>query len=103
MPYIYPNANTKVEDLDGPFSDGGGGSSVKAGLIDGASFSGTPKKATVTFVTAMASTNYSISISSTDGRSFTYESKSTTGFVINANADTAIAGAVSWMATPIGE
>ena len=70
---------------------------VKAGVVSGASFAGSPKKAAISF-TAFPSTSYAITITGADPRTWTYESKATTGFTINANANAAFTGEVSWTA-----
>jgi hypothetical protein len=75
---------------------------VKAGVVASGSFSGNPKKATVSFTTAFGSTNYAISIVGIDARTWTYESKAVGGFVINANANAALSGEVSWTAILTG-
>jgi hypothetical protein len=77
--------------------------SIKAGIIDPSDFSGTPKKCSVAFTTPFATTDYVISIAGVDSRDFSYESKLTTGFTINTNANTALAAEVSWNATVVGE
>ena len=76
---------------------------TKAGTVAGASFAGNPKKFTVTFTTAYPNTNYSIQITGGVNRTFSYESKSTTGFVINSNANTAFAENVDWLTIATGE
>lgn len=76
---------------------------MRAGVVTGGTFAGNPKKATVTFTTPLASTAYAITISGIDARTFTYESKTTGGFVINSNANTALANEVSWQAIASGE
>jgi len=75
----------------------------RAGVVTAGTFAGSPKKATVTFGTAMPSATYSISFSGGDGRTFTYETRTTAGFVINANANQALTADVSWEATITGE
>ena len=82
---------------------GGGSTTKKAGIVSAGSFSGSPKKYAVTFSTAYANTNYIIDIKGADARFWSYESKATTGFVINSNAATALTGEVSWFTTPTGE
>jgi len=84
-------------------SFGGGVINVKAGLVAAASFTGSPRVATVTFTSAFASTNYAIIITGSDARSWTYQSRATTGFVINANSAAALSGDVSWHAIIAGE
>lgn len=70
----------------------------KAGTILAATFSGNPKKATVTFTTAFLDANYSVSIIGTNSRSWSVESVTAGGFVINANANAALTGNVYWVA-----
>lgn len=79
------------------------GLKTKAGLLANTDFSGSPRKATVTFSAAFASVNYTILVLGIDSRSWTYESKTTAGFVINSNAATALTGEVSWQAIASGE
>ena len=81
----------------------GSGLKIKAGLVTSGSFAGNPKKATVTFSTAFASTAYAITITGIDNRNWTYESKAAGSFVINANAFAALTGEVSWSAIQTGE
>ena len=82
---------------------GNGNTLIKSNTVASGSFAGNPKKYTVVFSTAMASTAYTIGIQGTDNRSFTWESKATTGFVINTNANTALAGNVDWQIMAVGE
>ena len=76
---------------------------TKAGRVAAITFTGNPKKATVTFATAFASANYTVTITGLDSRSWTYESKAAGSFVINANANAALTGEVSWQAQLDGE
>lgn len=72
----------------------------KAGEVDGASFTGNPKKLAIVFGTAFAGgTTYSISIlgTGTNNRNWTAESISETGFTINANSNPALSGPVQWI------
>lgn len=75
----------------------------RAGVIAAVTFAGTPKKATVTFTTPMPSATYAVKLASGDGRTLTYESRTTAGFVINLNANTAPTNDVSWEAIIAGE
>jgi hypothetical protein len=75
----------------------------RAGVVAAGTFSGNPKKATVTFTTAMPSATYAVKITSGDSRTCTYESRTTAGFVINLNANTAPSNDVSWEAVITGE
>ncbi len=70
----------------------------KAGTVTSGSFSGNPKKSTITFSTAFADANYSVSVIGIDSRSWTIESESSSGFTINANANSALTGNVYWVA-----
>jgi len=64
---------------------------LKAGVVIPGSFSGNPKKATITFTTAYASTAYAITLAVvTDGtKQFipSIESKTVNGFVVNLGAN----------------
>jgi hypothetical protein len=64
---------------------------LKAGVATPGDFSGNPKKATITFTTAYASTAYAITLAVvTDGtKQFgpSIESKTVSGFVINLGAN----------------
>jgi len=75
---------------------------VKAGVLASTDFTGNPKKATVTFASAFSSTSYSITVTGVDARTWAYESKTTGGFVINANANAALTSEVSWKAALSG-
>ena len=75
----------------------------KNGSVTGTTFSGNPKKATVTFTTPFADNNYAVTITGEVSRSWSIESKTSAGFTINANANAAFVGNVFWMAAQIGE
>jgi hypothetical protein len=71
----------------------------KSGRMPAVAFSGSPRTATVVFDSPFADNNYEVFLgSSSDVRSLTYESKTTTGFVINTNASRALLGEISWSA-----
>ena len=76
---------------------------AKAGVVLGSSFSGSPRKYAVVFATPFTNTAYTIALSGTDGRTYTYENKLASGFTINANADAVISGEVSWLSLSTGE
>jgi hypothetical protein len=76
---------------------------AKAGSVSAGTFAGNPKTATVTFSTAFADANYSVSIVGQDGRSWKYQSKAAGSFVINSQANSALTGAVDWIAVHHGE
>lgn len=82
----------------------GGARIIKSGTVAGSSFAGNPKTVAVTFGTAFPNTNYQIVILSDTNRTWTWSSKATTGFTINANANAAFAsGNVDWFAISTGE
>jgi len=98
------SANGFMSSTDKTKLDGISGTRIfKAGGIAGASFTGAPRKATVTFGTAFPNTNYSIHITGANSRSWSWESKTVNGFVINANANAALSGEVTWTCTSYGE
>jgi len=71
---------------------------IRSGRALASDFSGSPKKATITLPFSFPNTNYSVSFSGVDSRVFTYESLTTTTFVINANANLPLTGDVKWIA-----
>jgi hypothetical protein len=81
----------------------GTGLKIKAGVVAAASFAGNPKEYTVTFVNAMPSSSYAIVITGQDERSWSYTSRTASGFIINANANAALTNDVSWTAISTGE
>jgi len=76
---------------------------TKAGTVSAGTFAGSPKTATVTFTTAFADANYSVTVIGQDGRSWKYGSKIAASFSINTQANTALTAAVDWIATYQGE
>jgi hypothetical protein len=89
--------------VTGSYGGGGGGSStnfVKAGAIAPSAFSGNPSSSAITFGTAMANTNYGVSVIGGDARSWTIDNKLTTGFTINTNSSVALTTSASWIAAP---
>lgn len=76
----------------------------KAGQVAAGTFTGNPKTATVAFAAAFPDNNYSVEITGVDERAWTYtKNASGVGFVINANANLALTGEVSWVALYNGE
>jgi len=75
----------------------------KAGTVAGASFAGNPKVYTVVFTNPYPNTNYSISITGGVNRTFTFESKTVNGFIINSNANLAFTENVDWLTIAYGE
>lgn len=82
---------------------GGGGLATKSGVVTAATFSGNPKKATVTFSSAFADANYSVAITGGDADTITYESKIAASFDINLNTNPAPIVDVVWVAIKHGE
>ena len=97
------NAGGLIDDRAVTFKDlTAAAATSKAGRITAGSFTGNPKKATVTLTTSFASTNYSITVTGADSRSWTIESKAVGSFIINSNANAALAGETMWQAEPDG-
>lgn len=69
---------------------------TKSGVVQAIGFSGNPKCATVTFDIPYTNRNYNITITGSDGRSWTYESKTEDGFIINSKANAVLTSEVSW-------
>lgn len=77
-----------------------GGANIKADIVSGTSFGGTPKTASVVFPSAYEDNFYAVSISAESARAWTIESKTLSGFTINSNASDTISGNVYWMTMP---
>lgn len=75
----------------------------KNGSVTGTTFAGNPKKATVTFTNPFSDNNYAVTVTGEISRSWSIESKTASGFTINANANAAFTSNVFWMAGQIGE
>jgi uncharacterized coiled-coil protein SlyX len=95
--------NRTVVVATSSFAGSGGGLKTKAGSVANTSFTGNPKKTTITFAGAFVDTNYAITITGEDARSWTIESKLAGSFVINANSNTGLSGTTYWIATAYGE
>lgn len=76
---------------------------IKSGTVAGIAFVGMPRIAIVTFGTAFPDTNYSIAITGANSRSWSFQTKAAGSFVINSNANGAIAGEVTWTCISYGE
>jgi len=85
------------------FGGGAAGLKTKSGGVANTTFTGNPKKATVTFSAAFTDTNYGVTITGEDARSWTIESKIAGSFVINSNANTSLSGTTYWHAIAYGE
>lgn len=85
----------------------GTGLKLKSGTVAAGSFTGNPKTYAVSFtglgLTNFASTAYTIVITGVDNRNWSWSSKATTGFTINANASAALTGNVDWQCIATGE
>ncbi len=76
---------------------------TKSGIALASSFSGNPKKSTITFSSPFESNSYSITVTGEDSRSWRVESKTSSGFTINASANQIFTGDVFWQAIKVGE
>jgi hypothetical protein len=84
------------------------GKNIKAGILIPGNFSGSPRKATVTFTTPYPDTNYSINIDAVTMNNVTYpvtvESKAAGSFVVSlGSSNIAHLVEVGWSATATGE
>jgi len=76
---------------------------TKTGLVNGSSFSGNPKKRTIIFSENFEDNNYTTTVTGEDSRSWRIESKTLSGFTINAGANLTFEGDVFWQAIEIGD
>lgn len=76
---------------------------MKSGIANASGFTGNPKIFAVNFTTPFVDNNYSISITGEDSRSWSVDSKTSSGFTINANANPTFGGDVYWQAIKVGE
>lgn len=76
---------------------------TKANVVAYSSFTGTPLTATVTFATPFDNSNYAVTVTGEDARSWTVTGKTTSGFDINSNSSVALIGDTYWQATSYGE
>jgi len=79
---------------------------MKSGSITGASFTGSPKRTSVvTFATAFADANYSVSVigNTEDTRNWSIESITAGSFTINSGSGSTLGGNVLWTAIKHGE
>jgi hypothetical protein len=99
-----PTANGFMSSTDKTKLDGISGQRIfKSGNVAASAFTGAPRTASVTFVTPMPNTNYAITITGEDSRSWRYQNKTVNGFTINSGANGALTGEVSWIAISNGE
>lgn len=100
--YALPTSSTAASILTYNSSTGQVFSSSppsKAGSASAASFGGSPRTSSVTFATAYPNNNYSVTVTGTDARTWTIQSKTAAGFTINSNSSTALTGATFWIAS----
>ena len=71
---------------------------MKSGVVQHTDFADTPKTANVVFSQPFTDNNYSITISGSDNRSWSFQNRTSLGFTINANANQPLTGPVSWSA-----
>ena len=71
----------------------------KSGKIVPGSFSGNPKVVQVNFSPAFPDVNYAVTVTGSDGRSWTIENQTASGFRINSNANQPLGDVVFWIAT----
>ena len=76
---------------------------TKNNAIANTSFTGTPRKTTVTFTTAFPNTNYTVTVTGEDSRTWTIESKLSGSFIISSNSSVALTGNTYWQAISYGE
>lgn len=91
-------SNAKKRVQIGNLPGGASGPTIKAGEVSGSSFTGNPKKYTLTFGTAFPDANYSLSVIGEDAREWAYESKAASSIIINASINGAFTGIVTWIA-----
>ena len=76
----------------------------KNGTVSGSTFSGSPLIYSVLFTTPFPNNNYAVTVTADVNRFFTVQSKSASGFTINANSATLFTNNnVFWMAGQLGE
>lgn len=103
------SSGVNIKTINGNSLIGAGNLSIsiplptRSGIVLVNAFSGNPKRAVVVFTTPMLSANYSISISSSNSRFWTFEDKTELGFTINANANAALTSDVTYIAVSNGE
>jgi hypothetical protein len=71
----------------------------RASAVTSSMWIGSPYYVDTVFSSALASTNYIITITGEDVRSFTYENKTVNGFRINTNSSDVMTGTTLWYVT----
>jgi hypothetical protein len=72
---------------------------AKSGIVSNTTWTGSPLNYQVTFTSAFPSTNYSVTVTGGDARSWTVESVTVNGFIINSNSNTGLLYPTYWIAT----
>jgi catalase (peroxidase I) len=72
---------------------------AKSGIVSNTTWTGTPLNYQVSFTSAFPSTNYSVTVTGGDARSWTVESVTVNGFIINSNSNTGLLYPTYWIAT----
>jgi hypothetical protein len=90
-------------NLEGIFHQKSGYLLQKAGVASGSTFAGNPKTSTVVFTTSFPTNDYAVTVTGEPNRTWTIESKASSGFTINANANGAFTTNVFWIACETGE
>jgi len=72
---------------------------TKSDIVSNSTWTGTPLNYQVSFTSAFPSSNYSVTITGGDARSWTVESVTVNGFIINSNSNTGLLYPTYWIAT----
>ena len=72
---------------------------AKSGIVSNTTWTGTPLNYQVSFTSAFPSTNYSVTVTGGDARSWTVESVTVNGFIVNSNSNTGLLYSTYWIAT----
>ena len=75
---------------------------IKAGVLHVSDFTGSPKKASVVFITPIT-VSYAVNINGVDPRVWSAENLASSGFTINSNANAVLTGDVFWEVQEDGE
>ena len=76
---------------------------IKSGTVRGTDFTGSPLTIKVTFTTPYPDTDYSVNVTGSINRNFTFESKTAASFIISSNSSTSFSDDVDWFTIKYGE
>ncbi len=76
---------------------------IKSSFLSGSVFVGTPRTASVSFISAFPDANYTVNIIGNASRQWRVENQTSSGFTINSNANGVVTGLVYWDAIYHGE